>query len=220
MPEHPGSPLAAYLENARGFAARGDVDIYPEAAARQDAETYENDVLDRLSNQLAKWATSRAVLDAIAAAPHPVLIKPVQGIQTQAGPRAVRAAENAGAGLRGTDAATVSYSPDAEDDTDGRPAGMRCDETLLHELVHALGYATGQSFTATMGDDFDDEDEFKAILITNIYSSGIGESSRKDHHGMWSSRYAEDLQHRIDRRAGRPDELPSGYHNYLSTRIR
>jgi hypothetical protein len=177
--------LATYLANARGFADRGEAGIYPEAVARQDADTYESDVLNILNNQLATRATSAAVLDAIAAGPSLVRITPVDKLQTQ-GPQQYML-QNAGATRLPNEPVSVKYTPDAEDHSDGASAGMRYDETLLHELIHALGYSTGQSFSATMGDEFDDEDEFKAILITNVYSSEIGRPLRRDHHGIWSA---------------------------------
>src|SRR5262245_13461146 len=123
--------LSVCLANAKAFANRGDSAIYPEEAARQDADAYEAEVLDILSNRLAARATSRAVLDAIAAAPGPVRILPVAGIQSS-GLQQFEL-QNAGTSKLPSEPATVRFTPAAEDRSDGAPAGMRYDETLLHE---------------------------------------------------------------------------------------
>lgn len=186
---------AIYLANAKGFAGRGDAAMYSEADARTDAAAYETEVLDILSNQLAKRAPGRAVLDAIAATGQPVRVQPVSTVATKGRQQyqlddAHMNAEGLPRGPDGKYRGTltlVHFTPDAEERGNDARAGMRADEVLLHELVHALGMVAGHLFNTPMGDEFDDEDEFKAILVTNIYSSEIGRPLRLSHHGLLSA---------------------------------
>jgi hypothetical protein len=57
-------------------------------------------------------------------------------------------------------------------------------EILVHEMVHALamltGSITGRRYVAGR---WDNEDEFRAILVTNIYSSERGRPLRMTHRG-------------------------------------
>lgn len=67
---------------------------------------------------------------------------------------------------------------------DPRTAGHTPDEILFHELVHAVRATHGRFATPQkMGDNFDNRDEFCAILLTNIYSSELRRPLRRDHHG-------------------------------------
>jgi hypothetical protein len=49
--------------------------------------------------------------------------------------------------------------------------GLKPDEILFHELVHAAADVIGARSRRTVGADYDDETEFMAILIANIYMS-------------------------------------------------
>ena len=63
--------------------------------------------------------------------------------------------------------------------------GAAPDELLLHELVHAMRGVSGKGlrcFGAPRG--YSDYEEFVAILITNVYSSEMGRSLRKDVEGF------------------------------------
>lgn len=61
-------------------------------------------------------------------------------------------------------------------------AGHSVDEILFHELVHAVRQGHGRSrFYTSMGDDFDNEEEFCATLLANIYSSELGNGLRPSH---------------------------------------
>jgi hypothetical protein len=59
------------------------------------------------------------------------------------------------------------------------------DTTLLHELVHALREMRGQlNQVPTWQKGYDNEEEFFAILVANIYMSEQGRKNlRQDHHG-------------------------------------
>ena len=69
---------------------------------------------------------------------------------------------------------TGSMPPDPGDD-----AG----EVLLHEFVHALRAMSGREIGLPMGRGFDTQEEFFAILVTNIYTSERGRHRqlRADH---------------------------------------
>jgi hypothetical protein len=59
------------------------------------------------------------------------------------------------------------------------------DDTLVHELVHALRDMRGQSLQIpTRSKEYDNEEEFFAILVQNVYASEKGMTIfRQDHHG-------------------------------------
>jgi Effector protein len=60
-------------------------------------------------------------------------------------------------------------------------AGVQTDETLFHEMIHALRMMLGVFNKNVMRDDYDDVDEFVAILIANIYLSEQQKDLRLDH---------------------------------------
>jgi hypothetical protein len=65
--------------------------------------------------------------------------------------------------------------------------GMKPDEVLCHELLHAARYLGGDFSKIPIPSmpGYEDEEEYFAILVTNIYSSEKGrtfESFRKSHH--------------------------------------
>ena len=58
--------------------------------------------------------------------------------------------------------------------TSAETAGFRPDEILLHELFHARRQMAGQEERVPMGHHFDNQEEFYAVMVTNIYSSECG----------------------------------------------
>lgn len=69
----------------------------------------------------------------------------------------------------------------------GIAGSFRPDTVLLHELVHALRITRGQFDTTTTHGvlaDYDQNDEFHAILIANIYRSERGISPLRANHGI------------------------------------
>jgi hypothetical protein len=69
---------------------------------------------------------------------------------------------------------------------DSRPVGPAwgADEVLLHELIHGLNSLKGNlRMTGGAPDMFDGLEEFTAITITNLYTSQIGGTLRRDHNG-------------------------------------
>jgi len=96
----------------------------------------------------------------------------------------------------------LEYNPDPKDPTpvcprDGKTTSGPCrlvwgvadhgkDDQLLHELVHAMREGRGQlNQVPTENSDYDNEEEFFAILIANIYLSEQGKKFlRADHHGF------------------------------------
>ncbi len=95
--------------------------------------------------------------------------------------------ENRGTGT-GTDA-KITFSPANWRSNGGcHPggAGRDRDEVLLHELVHAMRITRGlmnQCYEATIR-GFTNQEEFMAVVISNVYSSETGRALRKDHAGF------------------------------------
>jgi len=91
---------------------------------------------------------------------------------------------------RGTNA-VIEFSPSKYH---GNYAGSAHDEVLFHEMVHAVRSARGiNARNRELSEAYDNEDEFVAILITNIYMSeqqrtvlrkdhAPEQQLRKDHH--------------------------------------
>jgi hypothetical protein len=85
----------------------------------------------------------------------------------------------------------VHFSPDTNFASLG-PIGSAPDEVLFHELVHALRQEQGELEDLVTGDqdhDYDDDEEFLAIVMANIYISEKTPTDpppplRKDHHGF------------------------------------
>lgn len=85
--------------------------------------------------------------------------------------------------------ATVHYSPDTwMTGSCASGPGSKPEEILLHELVHSARF-TGRDFdqkalTGSMK-GYDNEEEFFAVMVTNIYTSETGATSlRADHSGF------------------------------------
>jgi Effector protein len=87
-------------------------------------------------------------------------------------------------GLGGGSGVRIAFNPDTCANTPTQGPGTAADESLLHELVHALRQATGHWATVPMGDNYENQEEFNAILVTNIYSSAVRHATpRRDHIG-------------------------------------
>jgi hypothetical protein len=57
------------------------------------------------------------------------------------------------------------------------------DEVLFHELFHAHRYARGRSSLVRTGDNYDEVEEFSAVMLTDIYASARGSMLlRGSHH--------------------------------------
>jgi hypothetical protein len=98
---------------------------------------------------------------------------------------------------RGTDV-DIHFSPENHAPrcmTNGMPNLGRChyqgddegpDAVLLHEMLHAVRMTYGQSLQAPTWDkDYDNEEEFFAVLVANIYMAETGKARmRASHHGQ------------------------------------
>jgi hypothetical protein len=66
------------------------------------------------------------------------------------------------------------------------PAGMRADEALLHEMVHALRQTMGLNSRRPLSGSlagYGRRSEYNAILIANIYASESSRPIRDGHNG-------------------------------------
>jgi len=93
---------------------------------------------------------------------------------------------------------TVSYSPDTFSLHGACSAtrlrknrGLYWDEILFHELVHVLRWVSGKWSKSSLDgalQNYDDSEEFNAVLLTNIYisdrSNKIKSGLRRDHKGF------------------------------------
>jgi hypothetical protein len=72
-----------------------------------------------------------------------------------------------------------------------RGPGSQPDESLLHEMVHALRMMQGQyNPVPTANRFYDDEEEFLAIVVTNVYISqkdgaALLRGEHRDHERLW-----------------------------------
>ncbi len=62
--------------------------------------------------------------------------------------------------------------------------GMNPDEILFHEMVHAIRATQGVSTTGfKMSNDYDNQEEFTAVVVTNIYLSEKKQTALRANHG-------------------------------------
>jgi hypothetical protein len=110
-------------------------------------------------------------------------------VETIPGPpgRGRRTIRVVGTGL-GSDA-RIAFNPWISQEIMG--AGMKADQFLFHELVHAIRMNEGLTTRRPMGFGFDLREEFIAVVIANVYVSESDPSSslRANHHAD-SGKYA------------------------------
>src|SRR5262249_2126075 len=74
----------------------------------------------------------------------------------------------------------IFFSPELWDGTQG-PA-TNTDEVLFHELIHATRDTRGVNIDANVNKDYINEEEYLAVVLTNIYVSNKGlKSLRKNY---------------------------------------
>lgn len=83
----------------------------------------------------------------------------------------------------------IYFSPDAytKSSCDSRGPGSLPDEALLHEMVHALRGMQGKFNQIPMPDrlkDYYNQEEFLAIVVTNVYISAKGGTRLRAGHGF------------------------------------
>jgi hypothetical protein len=168
---------------------------------RRRAANYEDDVEDQLDN-IVDTATGRALLQEIenAAVARPVSLKivPYHGTDPNAetGPRHVTKIKDATAMGRRVDytnpknllVGTGRGSDALINFTAGKfkkshDPGSRPDEILFHEMVHASRGMRGQLDLVPVDAGYDQEEDYLAIVLTNIYMSDKGLTSFRGNHG-------------------------------------
>jgi hypothetical protein len=97
-----------------------------------------------------------------------------------------------GSGMGTGSDCTIDYSPDLFGVFNDAPRHVKvpqgpasaADEVLLHELVHACREMNGCFYDMPVSGDYDDEEEYLAVVIANIYLSNKTQTVfRKNHHG-------------------------------------
>jgi hypothetical protein len=154
----------------------------------------------------------RLVLDALPKQMEVKIVKRPRGKDTRTIPLDPVHAARAGAildpgtvyqrqAVGGGSASVIRFTPGLDigvcvnHDGNGPCAGMQDDELLVHELVHALRQMKG-TFNAiplskAPDQNYDDVEEFYAILVANIYMSERGETQLvRDHHSSQSLKSA------------------------------
>jgi len=61
--------------------------------------------------------------------------------------------------------------------------GANVDEVLFHELVHASRQTRGVQDSSYVDNDYDDSEEYLAVVLTNIYMSEKGQLVMVGNHG-------------------------------------
>jgi hypothetical protein len=92
-------------------------------------------------------------------------------------------------GIRGTDAA-IMFSPhmwrrgNKPGSAGEEGPGSKADEVLLHEMVHGVRMMMGvNAETNKLNDDYENEEEFVAVVVTNIYMAEKHEHTMRHGHG-------------------------------------
>lgn len=173
-----------------------------ESSAREAADELEAKVVNILK-VVASYDTGKAVLEGLAKSGKAITIKngidgfakplnPEKG--TLQGEDRRQCEIDAGkkpSGQKGKGGGTdvdVLYMPNNLECSGGtKCAGNKADEVLLHELTHALRYAAGVSVCRLMTGkykSYSNEEEFYAIVISNIYLSEKGSTELRADHGF------------------------------------
>ena len=155
---------------------------------------YNFQVEEIILREIVKRKTGQIILEGIHSSGWSVVVRPkwwVEGCNATAvgGPEMHRGIVNV----------TVGFSPDASCHRDPKsrvykPGGSPA-ETLFHELVHAFRLVTEKATMRIVYSnpfvpeklklpEYDFEDDFFAILITNIFSSETGRPLRAGHKGL------------------------------------
>jgi hypothetical protein len=188
-------------ESRDPHALRGTVDKY-----KRKRKEYQDDVLRQL-RMIRHFKVGQAVQAEIARRrPFSVVIKPFRGDDQNAesglshltktpdaGPLGMTILDTAGnkalhqkQPLYGTGKGTdirVDYTPGlwgTHSKVHGPGTGP--DEVLLHELVHASRQIGGVARSRAVGGKYDNEEEFIAIMIDNIYLSEKNQTQLRAHH--------------------------------------
>ena len=145
--------------------------------------------------EILKRKTGQIIANGIYSSGYPIIVTPLR-----LGPKICNAETKGPGRMQGGDIyVQVSFTPDASchvdpQTRDFKPGGTPT-ETLFHELVHAFRIVTEKAsdregpFTNPFVPkshpgsypEFDVEEDFFAVLITNIFSSETGRPLRKDH---------------------------------------
>jgi len=171
------------------FLTEYNINVNPVGLAAAAGATYKNKVTEHLT-WIYRTKVGKILLDCIRFHHKPVEIRPYTGGDCNAR----GGGENAGGNFRGF----VSYSPDtfslhgACSATHSNPnRGLYWDEILFHELVHVFRNVSGKwNQTSLTGGltQYDDTEEFVAVMVTNIYISDrtnkIKSGLRRDHQGF------------------------------------
>jgi Effector protein len=83
---------------------------------------------------------------------------------------------------------TIHFDPDAyfRSKCDQEGPGSASDEVLLHEMVHALREMQGQrNPIPTENAGYDNDEEFLAVVVTNVYMSSKGASLLRADHASY-----------------------------------
>lgn len=83
---------------------------------------------------------------------------------------------------KGADA-IVNFTPGMWKGAKMRKPSNAPDETLFHELVHASRQTRGVQDSSYVDNDYDDSEEYLAVVLTNIYMSEKGQLVMVGNHG-------------------------------------
>jgi hypothetical protein len=147
--------------------------------------TYESEVAALLDGPIHGSQTGRVLLDEITQRSHKdVMISMSALLDFNASTTAGSAAFQASAFIPGAGApATIGFNPRTWNGPDTNagldPSSLISpDSVLLHELLHALRQIQGLWLPTRMGNHFDNQEEFLAIMVANLYLSENGNTTR------------------------------------------
>jgi hypothetical protein len=149
--------------------------------------------VERIFLEILKRKTGQIIANGISSSGYPIVVTPLR-----LGPRICNAETRGPATMqRGDIYVQVSFTPDASCHLDPKTKNFKpggtLEETLFHELVHAFRIVTDTASDregpfanpfvpkSLQYPEFDVEEDFFAVLITNIFSSETGRPLRKDH---------------------------------------
>jgi hypothetical protein len=190
---------------------------------KREADDYLKSVTKQLEEEIWPRLAGKALLAEInASKTHSLLIRPYEGDDTDENAEeealddaaatangmpilSTKGKPTGGSGLGTGSNAIVKFSPSlwhpwpfgkgpVQRFTPATGPGSFPDEVLFHELVHACRDMRGVSYSIAVNRDYDNEEEYIAVVLTNIYLSNKRQTRlRANHHGFRTLDHANEF---------------------------